>query len=73
MLGEEGERTYLVAFQNNAEVRATGGMPGSMVELTARDGRLKMGRSFTPSDLADGTRVLPARAYELSSSSRGTS
>ena len=65
MLGEEGERTYLVVFQNNAEVRATGGMPGSMVKLTARDGQLEMGRSFTPSDLADGTRVLPARAYEL--------
>ena len=65
MLGEQDDRTYLVAFQNNAEVRATGGMPGSMVKLTARDGQLEMGRSFTPSDLADGTRVLPARAYEL--------
>ena len=52
MLGGDGDRTYLVAFQNNAEVRATGGMPGSLVELTARDGRLKMRRTLTPDDIA---------------------
>ncbi len=65
MLGEDSERTYLVAFQNNAEVRATGGMPGSMVELTARDGQLELGRSFTPGDLEAGKRVVTPTAYEL--------
>jgi hypothetical protein len=55
MLGAEGDRTYLVAFQNNAEVRATGGMPGSLVPLGARDGRLRMGRSLTP-DIFEGNR-----------------
>lgn len=65
MLGEDGERTYLVAFQNNAEVRATGGMPGSMLELTARDGKLTLGRSVTPGDLEVGRRVVTPTPYEL--------
>ncbi len=65
MLGEEGERTYLVAFQNNAEVRATGGMPGSMLELTARDGRLTLGRSVTPTEISRHQRVAVPKPWEL--------
>ena len=44
MLGAEGERTYLVMVQNNAEPRATGGIPGAVIELTVADGRMRMGR-----------------------------
>jgi hypothetical protein len=43
MLGADGERTYLLLFQNNAEVRSTGGLPGSFATLTARDGRVTIG------------------------------
>ncbi len=65
MLGAEGERRYLVAFQNNAEVRATGGMPGSLVTLSARDGALDMGRSLTPDAFEGNGRVGRPTAAEL--------
>jgi hypothetical protein len=42
MLGADGPRTYLLMVQNNAEVRATGGLPGTWVELQATDGAVKI-------------------------------
>lgn len=47
MLGEDGPRNYLLVFQNNAEIRATGGMPGSWALLRAENGRLSMQRQGT--------------------------
>lgn len=41
-LGAEGPRTYLVVFQNNSELRATGGIPGSFSILRADKGHLDM-------------------------------
>ena len=38
MLGADGPRTYLVLFQNLAEARATGGMPGAFVVVKADHG-----------------------------------
>jgi hypothetical protein len=38
VLGAAGPRTYLVLFQNNAEVRATGGMPGAFIVVQANGG-----------------------------------
>ncbi len=43
MLGAEGPRRYLLVVQNNAETRATGGLPGSLSILEARDGKLTLG------------------------------
>ncbi|GAB2683798.1 DUF4012 domain-containing protein [Thalassiella azotivora] len=40
MLGADGPRTYLLLFQNNAEVRATGGLPGSLAVVRADGGRI---------------------------------
>ncbi|WP_062516254.1 DUF4012 domain-containing protein [Demequina gelatinilytica] len=54
MLGAEGARTYLVMVQNNAEPRATGGIPGSVVELHVDDGRIALGR-FVPASHLVGT------------------
>lgn len=42
MLGEDGPRTYLVLFQNNAEIRATGGAAAAAVYLRAEGGRLQL-------------------------------
>lgn len=42
MLGADGPRDYLVIFQNNAEIRSTGGLPGSWSLVHADDGALKM-------------------------------
>lgn len=38
MMGADGPRDYLVLVQNNAEQRATGGIPGSVLHLHADDG-----------------------------------
>ncbi|MFI5931853.1 DUF4012 domain-containing protein [Actinoplanes sp. NPDC051494] len=38
MLGADGPRNYLVLFQNNAEIRATGGMPGAYILVHADGG-----------------------------------
>lgn len=42
MLGADGPRDYLIAFQNNAELRSLGGMPGSYVHLHAEGGRIEL-------------------------------
>lgn len=68
MLGAREPRTYLVAFQNNAEVRATGGMPGTLGILTARDGRLRMDRTITPGQLAGG--LLPEPVLPMTEEER---
>jgi len=43
MLGGSGQRTYAVIFQNNAEIRATGGIPGAYVLVTVDRGRITLG------------------------------
>lgn len=40
ILGMEGNRTYLLAAQNSAEIRASGGFPGAMGVLRIQDGIL---------------------------------
>ncbi|WP_406398169.1 DUF4012 domain-containing protein [Streptomyces sp. NBC_00879] len=42
MLGEDRPRRYLVVFQNPAEARGTGGMPGAHALMTADRGRLAL-------------------------------
>lgn len=51
MLGADGERTYLVMFQNNAEVRATGGIPGAFALVTANNGRVALTEQMTAVEL----------------------
>jgi hypothetical protein len=51
MLGAEGKRTYLFLFQNNAEIRAQGGMPGAVAIVTADKGRIEMVRQGAPRDI----------------------
>lgn len=51
MLGGDGTRRYLLIIQNNAEVRSLGGIPGSFAILTARDGKITMGRQGSAVDI----------------------
>lgn len=44
MLGANGTRRYLLVFQNNAEIRSTGGIPGAYAELEATNGSLTIKR-----------------------------
>lgn len=43
MLGAEGPRHYLLMIQNNAEVRASGGIPGALAVLSFDKGKLSLG------------------------------
>lgn len=47
ILGAEGDRLYLVAPQNSAETRASGGFPGAMGTIRIKDGVLTLGK-FRP-------------------------
>lgn len=40
VMGGEGTKRYLVLFQNNTELRATGGFIGSFAEIAVRDGEI---------------------------------
>ena len=42
MLGADGPRRYLLLFENPAESRASGGVPGDYAEITAVDGKLSL-------------------------------
>ncbi|MDP2772644.1 MAG: DUF4012 domain-containing protein [Nocardioides sp.] len=50
MVGADGPRDYLLLFQNNAEIRATGGMPGSWALIHADNGRLSMAKQGVAGD-----------------------
>jgi hypothetical protein len=65
MLGADGKRTYLVLFQNNAEIRATGGIPGAFATMTANRGRISLGTQGSASDIGRLERpVLPLTEEE---------
>jgi Protein of unknown function (DUF4012) len=49
-LGGNGPRNYLLVFQNNAEIRATGGIPGSWALVHADSGRLVIQKQGASSD-----------------------
>lgn len=40
LLGSNGVKKYIVLFQNNSELRPTGGFPGTYAVVTFKDGRL---------------------------------
>lgn len=42
VLGGDGPRSYALIFQNNAEIRATGGNPAAGAVLTVADGKVTM-------------------------------
>ncbi|MBJ7357272.1 DUF4012 domain-containing protein [Nocardioides sp.] len=65
MLGRSGERNYLLVFQNNAEVRSTGGLPGAVSVLNVNDGRLALTRQVAASSLGNTEQpVLPLTEAE---------
>jgi hypothetical protein len=51
MLGEEQPRKYLLVIQNPAELRSTGGLPGSLAILDADDGKVTMGWQGSATDV----------------------
>ncbi len=60
VLGAEDRRNYLLVFQNNAEIRSTGGLPGAMSIITTEDGRISLGRQDSANRFGErATPVLP--------------
>ncbi len=60
LLGQSGPKRYFVAFQNDAEARGTGGLPGAFAIVEANHGKLRFIRfendtalSGVPADPAD--------------------
>lgn len=51
MLGSDGARNYLLMIQNNAEARASGGIPGALAVLTLDKGKLSLGPQSTAGDV----------------------
>ena len=50
MLGDK-KRTYLIVFQNNAQTRATGGLPGSYLIAKVKSGKISRGEQGTGSGI----------------------
>jgi hypothetical protein len=44
MLGHDGPKRYFLAFQNEAEARGTGGLPGAFAIVEANHGKLRFAR-----------------------------
>ena len=66
MVGADGPRNYLLIFQNNAEIRATGGMPGSWGLLHAEKGKLSMVQQGTAVEFGERVQpILPLSKAEL--------
>lgn len=53
MLGANGPRRYLVVFENTAEARGTGGLPGAFAVLTAEGGRVRFEDFGNDTELSD--------------------
>lgn len=65
LLGQDEQRTYLLVFQNNAESRSSGGLPGSISLVQARNGSVRIVEQKDASDLTyDGRAALPLSAEE---------
>lgn len=47
LLGGGGTRNYLLVAQNNAELRSTGGLPGTWVPVTVASGKVEVGEPTT--------------------------
>lgn len=63
MLGADGTRRYIVVFQNNAESKGLGGLPGVFGELVATNGKLTM-KNFVADDVFRDTRVQVNFGYD---------
>ena len=56
LLGGNGTRRYFLAFQNNAELRGSGGFMGNWGELVAEGGKIRIDRFGRMDDLTEAAR-----------------
>jgi hypothetical protein len=60
MLGKDAPRRYLVAVQNNAEARATGGLVGVVGLVSVDRGRVTLVRTLTDDQLHNAPAAVPS-------------
>lgn len=65
MLGGHGPRTYLLLVQNPAEIRSSGGLPGTWAIIHADNGRLRMTSTASLFQLQQKTIPLPLTQAEI--------
>jgi hypothetical protein len=59
MLGANGQRSFLLIIQNNAESRASGGIPGALAVLNLDHGKLSLGIQGSAGDVGIMDPTLP--------------
>lgn len=59
MLGSRGPRNYLLIIQNNAEARASGGIPGALAEVSLDSGKMTLGAQDSAGGLGVMSPVIP--------------
>lgn len=59
MMGSAAQRNYLLLIQNNAEVRATGGIPGALAVLSLDNGKMSLSGQMSAGDVGVMSPVLP--------------
>lgn len=59
MLGANGSRSYLLMIQNNAETRASGGIPGALAVLSLDKGKLTLGAQSSAGAIGVMSPVFP--------------
>lgn len=59
MLGAQAPRHYLLIIQNNAEARASGGIPGALAVLSLDKGKLTLGAQSSASDIGVMSPIVP--------------
>jgi hypothetical protein len=59
MLGAQAPRNYLLMIQNNAEARASGGIPGALAVLSLDKGMLSLGSQSSAGALGTMSPVVP--------------
>lgn len=64
MMGSNARRSYLLMIQNNAEARASGGIPGALAVLTFDQGRLTLTAQSSAGDLGVMSPPLPVDASQ---------
>jgi hypothetical protein len=68
MLGADGPRNYLLVFQNNAELRASGGIPGALALVHTESGKLTLTRQASGASFGEATKpvlALPANVRSI--------
>jgi hypothetical protein len=64
MMGSEAPRNYLLMVQNNAEARATGGIPGAIAVLGVESGQLSLGAQSSATDVGIMAPVVPVESEQ---------